>query len=264
VAVVHCVGSLDERHRDYCSGVCCLEAFKLNRVVAHRWPGAAVTHFYRALAVSGKDEAGLFRRAASDPTTRLVPFTSIDEIAVGGKPGGKPTVAFRGSAQEYDLVVLMPAVVPSQTAKDVAGVLGIPLDRRGFFEELHDRVDATATKVRGIHVAGTCQAPGDLGRAMTQGLSAAGSALAALVPGRRLELEPMHAEVDAARCSGCRRCGGVCPYKAIRYLDEGVAEVDPALCAGCGTCAAACPAAAMSGLHFTDRQIYAEIEGVLS
>jgi heterodisulfide reductase subunit A len=35
------------------------------------------------------------------------------------------------------------------------------------------------------------------------------------------------------------------------------------LCKGCGTCAAACPSHAIQARHFTDEQLFSEIEGVL-
>jgi heterodisulfide reductase subunit A len=41
-----------------------------------------------------------------------------------------------------------------------------------------------------------------------------------------------------------------------------VARVNEALCKGCGTCVATCPAGAITGQHFTDEQIYAQIEGL--
>jgi heterodisulfide reductase subunit A2 len=85
------------------------------------------------------------------------------------------------------------------------------------------------------------------------------------VPGRKLLLEAIHAEVDAERCSGCRSCLAVCPYKALSFDDErAVAEVNPVRCVGCGTCVAACPSGVIKGKNFTDAQIFAEIEGLLS
>ena len=35
-------------------------------------------------------------------------------------------------------------------------------------------------------------------------------------------------------------------------------------CKACGTCVAACPSGAIKARHFTDEQIFAQIEGVLA
>jgi heterodisulfide reductase subunit A2 len=99
---------------------------------------------------------------------------------------------------------------------------------------------------------------------MTQGSAAAGHALSDLVVGRKLQVDPATAAVDASRCSGCRTCVPVCPYHAIDFdIQTGLAAVNQVLCTGCGTCVAACPAGAITGNHFTDAAIYAEIEAVL-
>jgi heterodisulfide reductase subunit A len=34
-------------------------------------------------------------------------------------------------------------------------------------------------------------------------------------------------------------------------------------CVSCGTCVAGCPSGAIRALHFSDEQVYAEIEGIL-
>ncbi len=264
VGIVHCVGSLDERHRDYCSGICCMGAFKINQIVAHKLPGARVTHYYKTLAVSGKEEGRLYRKAACAEGTELLRFDDIDDIAVTRGDDGRPVVSLSGAKRAHDLVVLMPAMVPSASVRSLSKVLDVPIDRDGWFEEMHGRVGATASKIRGIYMAGTCHGPMDLGQAMTQGMAAAGAVLAALVPGRQLELEAVHAEVDAETCTACYTCIGVCPYKAITGFAGRKAQVDAALCTGCGTCVATCPTGSMHGRHFNDEQIFAEIEGALS
>lgn len=264
IGIVHCVGSLDERHRDYCSGICCMGAFKLNRLVAHKVEGARVTHYYRTIATAGKHDAKLFVKATRADGTEMVHFAHIDDVTVQADAQGRPTVALGGSRRTHDLVVLMPALVPSAGVRRLSEVLELPLDRDGWPEELHDRADATVSKLRGVYLAGTCHAPMDLAQAMTQGVAAAGAALAALVPGRQLELEPVHASVNEAKCTACYSCIDVCPYNAISGAGGALARVDPALCVGCGTCVATCPTGAMVGRHFNDEQIFAEIEGVLA
>jgi heterodisulfide reductase subunit A len=80
----------------------------------------------------------------------------------------------------------------------------------------------------------------------------------------QVEIEPIRAQIDETRCSGCRICNNLCPYGAIDYLaDLEVSRVNPALCKGCGTCVAACPAQAISGAHYSNEQVMAELEGLL-
>lgn len=264
VGIVHCVGSLDERHRDYCSGICCMVAFKLNRLVAQKLPGVPVTHYYKTLSLAGKEEAALWRTATADPGTRCVLFQDLGDLRVEAAPSGRPAVQHAGVAREHDLLVLMPALVPGHGVAGLARILGLATDRHGYLEELHDKVDVPRSKLRGVYLAGACHAPMDLAQAMTQGMAAAGAALSALVPGRQLELEAVRARVDDQACTACYTCVPVCPYHAIDGAGGARAVVAPALCTGCGTCVAACPSGAMHGLHFEDRQIYAEIEGLLS
>jgi Na+-translocating ferredoxin:NAD+ oxidoreductase RNF subunit RnfB len=55
------------------------------------------------------------------------------------------------------------------------------------------------------------------------------------------------AQVDEARCTGCRACVPACPFGALEVdRPRRLAIVDVARCYGCGTCRTNCPAGAMS------------------
>ncbi|MDP2168712.1 MAG: CoB--CoM heterodisulfide reductase iron-sulfur subunit A family protein [Thermodesulfovibrionales bacterium] len=268
VAIMHCVGSLDKNHIEYCSGICCQYAFKFNHLLGKKLPGVRIFHFYKELAVPGKEEFELYAHAKGDPNTTFIRYADITDLKVGSK-GGKKAILFKKSAKKsdsvsVDMVVLCPAVVPLPDSAKLGGILGSPADRFGFFEELHGRLDASQSKIKGIYLAGACQSPMDIQSAMTQGMAVSGYVLSGLVHGRKLEISPVCAVVDPEKCSGCRVCVSVCPYKAISYDPEKeTAAVNDVLCQGCGTCVAACPSGAIKGNHFTTEEIMAEIEGIL-
>lgn len=265
VAFVHCVGSLDARHCDYCSGVCCRNSFKLGHQVAKKAPGVKLYHVYKQLSVAGKDDARLYAEARKNPATEFLQFENIDELSLATGAHGGPVLMAGERMIALDFAVLATAVVPGPDTARLGAIFELPLDEHGFFRELHGRMDAVRTTNKGIFVAGACQAPTDIQGAVTQGMAAVGNVFAALVPGRRLTLEPMTAFVDTERCSGCRTCISVCPYRAITHdAARKVAQVNNALCMGCGTCAAACPAGAMQARHFSDAAILAEIKGLLA
>ena len=310
VAIVHCVGSLDKSHREYCSGICCQYAFKFNQLLGKKLPGVRRYHFFKEIAAAGKEGFTLARQAQDDPDTTFIRYRESADLDVHSA-GGRTTVRIketvlirepvrrRGGAEgrspsaersehdggpqrqdpaactgtgdllsteiSVDMIVLCPAVIPGDDTASLGAVLDIGRDRFGFFEERHSRTDAVQSTIKGIYLAGACQAPTDIQSAMNAGLAAAGHVLSGLVPGRKLEISPVTAAVDQQRCSGCKVCGGVCPYKAIGFdAQSSTARVNDVLCQGCGTCVAACPAGAIQANHFTSGEIMAEIAGILS
>ena len=264
VVFVHCVGSLEEGHKPYCSGICCQYAFKFNHLLASRLPDAEVHHLYKEIVAPGKEAFHLYRAARDNPGTTFARYDRLSDLAVTGE-SGRPQVRIAGGAAiDADLIVLCPAVVPGADAEGLGAMLDVSLDRFGFFEELHGRMDAARSKVRGVYLAGACQGPADIQRATNQGMAASGCILSELVEGRKLRLDPLFATVDPEKCSGCKVCTKVCPYRAVGFDSaNGVACVNAVLCHGCGTCVAACPAGAVKGNHFTCEMILAEIEGAL-
>ena len=54
IGILHCVGSLDERHQPYCSQVCCEYALKFGLLAREGLPQVRVVNLYREMVWSGK------------------------------------------------------------------------------------------------------------------------------------------------------------------------------------------------------------------
>ncbi len=263
VAIVHCVGSRDPAHRDYCSGVCCAYALKFGHIVASRFPGASMHHVYRELNLPGKGGAALLRRGGEKSFFHR--YRMPDGISLSPGAGGRITVT-SDTGQDgitADIVVLCPAIVPAEGTAGLAKIFDTPLDHLGFFEELHGTTDTARGKVKGIYLAGSCREPGDIRQAMLGGSAAAAAIHADIPEGKELEISPVCAVTDRERCAGCGICVSLCPYRAAALVPDGKAEVNQLLCHGCGSCAAGCPGGAISVGYFTREAILAELEGIL-
>jgi heterodisulfide reductase subunit A len=264
IAFVHCVGSRDSRHKAYCSSTCCANTLKLIHLARKRMEDApaSVYEFYSDWCLSGKGYQE-FHDSVKGEGTKYIRVENPNDIRVRPEDG-RLSVEYDDGCVVVDMVVLAVAMVPAEGSKELAEVLGLSLDRYGFFAPEHDRISPASTRNRGIYVAGCASGPKDIPQSVLQGQAAAGLALSALVPGEKLELESAVSVVNEKLCGACRVCVPLCPYQAIAYDPErDTAFVNNVLCRGCGVCAAACPSGAMSNRHFTDAQIFAEIEGVL-
>jgi heterodisulfide reductase subunit A len=142
----------------------------------------------------------------------------------------------------------------------VGKLFGVSVDKDGFFNEAHPKLKPVDTTTAGVFLAGACQSPKDIPDSVAQASGAAARAMILLSKGE-IDIDPAVAEVDREKCSGCGECILVCPYNAIERV-EGKAQVNIALCKGCGTCVGACLAKAITGHHFTDEELIAQIEGI--
>ncbi|MGD2207673.1 MAG: 4Fe-4S binding protein, partial [Anaerolineae bacterium] len=173
---------------------------------------------------------------------------------------GEDTLLGRYVEIPADLVVLLTAAVPAEGSREVGKLFGVSVDKDGFFSEAHPKLKPVDTTTAGVFLAGCCQSPKDIPDTVAQASAAAAKALVLLSKGE-VDIDPAVAEVDPEKCSGCGECILACPYNAIERV-EGKAQVNVALCKGCGTCVGACLAKAITGHHFTDEELIAQIEGI--
>ena len=268
VAVIHCVGSRDKDYKDYCSGVCCLYALKFAHMIEKSSPEVRVYDIYADWCVPGKDHQAFLDSIKEWKNIRFVHTTLPMNVIVKQK-GDKIDLSCIDVSEgnqniSADMVILCPAMIPSKGTSRLSELFLITQGKDGFFAEGHTKLAPVSTNIEGIFIAGCAQGPKDIQSSVAQAAAAAGQVLSILVPGRRLELDVMTAEIDESACAECKICIALCPYKAI-VLDKekNVAVVNTVLCKGCGTCVAACPSGSVRSRHFTTQQIFAEIEEVL-
>jgi len=271
VSLIHCVGSRSAEFHRYCSRVCCATALKYAHELKSALPNAHVASFYADMQAFGKGCEAFYRKSAEARTMFLM-FDKEDPPEVRlAEPGDDGTLLvtvdeqLSGETVEVatDLVVLLVAMEPRADAERVARLVNISRDREGWFIESHPKLDPVATTTDGIFIVGACQGPKDIPESVAQARAATARILAKIAQGE-ISVDAVYAEVDDKRCSGCRLCNEVCPYGAAGY-DEKTrkSQVVGAVCKACGSCAAACPSGAIKVRHFTDQQVYAQIEGVL-
>lgn len=268
IALIHCVGSRTKKYNEYCSGVCCMYSLKFAHMIKEQLPDILITEFHSDLCLPGRTPQSFFNTLSDKKEVDFVQVKSIDSVDLTQKEN-KILVKYEDSSGRiknftFDLVVLSVALEATRDAQEVAKIFGISQDKDGFFLEEHTSISPVSTSIGGIFIAGCAHGPKDIQSAVAEGQAAAGKILSKLIPGEKFLLEPITVEVDETLCSGCKTCISLCPYKAITYDQEKkVVSVNEILCRGCGICVAVCPSATIKARNFTDKQIVAELIGLL-
>lgn len=181
---------------------------------------------------------------------------------------GKLSVEVKGKTttrHSADMVVIYSRSALARASRNISDILGLRHNENGFMEEGSVKFESSSTVTAGVYVAGTVCGYRNIDSSIKDGASAAARILSRLVPGEKLPIDPYVSGIDEEKCSRCGICLGLCPFNAIEKESEsGIFRVLETFCRGCGTCAAACPSEAIRAAHFTSRQIFAEIEGVLN
>jgi heterodisulfide reductase subunit A len=88
-----------------------------------------------------------------------------------------------------DLVVISPAMIPSEGAREIAEMLGLTVDEFGWWVEHDGNLAPLETTRPGIFLAGAGTGPKDIPEAVSQGSGAAGKVLSLLSRWGRVEEE---------------------------------------------------------------------------
>jgi len=263
-ALIHCVGS---RHipgihepdsngnlNEYCSRVCCNATIQAANEIREKYPETQVFEFYRDIRTYGREHEAYYEQASKNNVLffRFEP----DEPPIVEKIEGsqyplkirvKDTLTFGEELEaEVDLVVLSVGMEPNDVS-ELVDMMKLPIGSDRFLQEVHPKLRPVEVANTGILLAGTCQAPMDIGEVCSA--SQAASAKAAILLSRGyVELDPFVAEVDIEKCNGSGKCTDACLVEgAIQQVETEVnkkmvrrAQINPALCTGCGICVAVC------------------------
>jgi quinone-modifying oxidoreductase subunit QmoA len=165
VAFVQCVGSRDENHLPYCSGVCCMASLKQARYVRGKLPDTEVSIFYIDVRTIGRLEK-YYYDLLSDEKIKFIKG-KVPKITENG--GGQPVLhveemlSQRKMEAAFDLVVLAAGVVPNTADLKLPGA-DLKCDENGFVVD-----DPEA----GILGAGCVKRPLDVSRSAKDATAAA-------------------------------------------------------------------------------------------
>ncbi|MFW6128670.1 MAG: CoB--CoM heterodisulfide reductase iron-sulfur subunit A family protein [Candidatus Aminicenantaceae bacterium] len=257
VAIIHCVG---RKEKGYCSKVCCLYSMKFARHVKEKIKETEVYEFYTDLCLPYKHDQAYYEETKKEG----IHFIREDSVKVSSKNGKiniehQPSDGEKGS-QLVDMVILAPAMIPSEKASKLAEIFNLPLDETGFFKEVHEMLDPVSTPIDGVYITGCALGPKNIPDSIIQSQAVSGKIFSTLIPGKKLEPEVRVSEVRTEFCTGCQTCLSVCFYGAISFDEvEGVSVVNEAICRGCGSCVGSCPSGAIISKHFKYKQLYQEV-----
>jgi heterodisulfide reductase subunit A len=268
MVMIQCVGCRQE-DRNYCSRVCCDQAIKNALKLKERNAEMAIYILFRDMRTYGFKED--YYREAASKAIRFIRYEPDDKPTVEAvEEDGKSILRVTATdpilgqklAIDTDSVVLAAAVIPAATSHEVAKLFKIPLNLDGFFQEAHVKLRPVDSAADGVFLCGTAHYPKHISETISQAYAAAGRA-ATILTKDSVAASGAICEVNEAACVSCGGCISVCTYDAIEFHETPrgkKARVNPILCKGDGLCSSRCPTAAISLKHFTNDEIFAQID----
>ena len=269
VVMIQCVGCRTAE-RNYCSRVCCSQAIKNALKLKELNPLIDITIIFRDMRTYGLKED--YYREASSKDIKFIRYLPTDppvvEAAIleSGQTGLKITVTDlvlgRKLELEAEILALAAAIVPSPSSQEMAKLFKVALNPDGFFQEAHVKLRPVDFAADGIFLCGLAHYPKHLSETISQAYGAAGRAIN-LLTRDTITASGAICDVTEHDCVSCGACITACTYGAIEFHETPKgkkATVNPILCKGDGLCNAKCPTQAIKLKHYTDDEIFAQID----
>ena len=271
LVMIQCVGCRQE-DRNYCSRVCCSHSVKNALKLKEINPKLDIYILFRDMRTYGFSED--YYREAADKDVKFIRYEPEDKPQVEALSEGSKEI-LRVSVQDpilgkrlaidADLIALAAAVIPSAGSKEVARLFKVPMNPDGFFQEAHVKLRPVDFAAEGVFLCGTAHYPKHISETISQAYGAAGRA-ATLLSQDMVTASGSVCEVKENDCISCGACISVCTYGAIEFRDTPKgkkAAVNSVLCKGDGLCNAVCPTSAISLKHYTDEELFCQIDAAI-
>jgi len=272
LVMIQCVGCREE-NTNYCARVCCSQAIKNALKLKDIKPEMEIYILFRDMRTYGFKED--YYLEAADNDVKFIRWETAEKPTVEpaveeGRPVLRVTVPdpILGSrlAVDGDLVVLSAAVIPSAGSVDIARKFKVAMNPDGFFQEAHVKLRPVDFAADGVFMCGTSHYPKHLTETISQAHGAAGRAVT-LLSQETVTASGSVCEVEEVDCVSCGACISACAYGAIEFRETPLgkkAVVNPVLCKGDGLCCAKCPTNAVRLKHFTDEEVFDQIDAALA
>jgi len=269
LVMIQCVGCRNE-DRNYCSRICCGESVKNALKLKEINPKMDIYILFRDMRTYGFSED--YYREAADKEVKFIRYEPQDkpQVEAGESEEGRPVLKVTlpdyilGMKLEIDadIIALAAAIIPSAGSKEVSQLFKVPLGPDGFFQEAHVKLRPVEFAADGVYLCGMSHYPKHIPEAINQAYGAAGRALT-LLSHDIVTVSGSVCEVDESMCMGCGQCISACTYGAIEFRETRQGKkvvVNPVICKGDGLCNAKCPTGAIQLKHFTDDELFAQID----
>ncbi|MFC2155147.1 FAD-dependent oxidoreductase [Acidobacteriota bacterium] len=272
LVMIQCIGCRQE-DRNYCSRICCGEAVKNALKLKEINPKMDIYILFRDMRTYGFRED--FYREAADKDVTFIRWEpdnkpQVEAATAEGQPVLRVTVPDPVLGQKLtldaDFLILSAAMIPSSGSMEVGRLFKVPLNPDGFFQEAHVKLRPVDFAAEGIFLCGTNHYPKHISETISQAYGAAGRAVT-LLSQDTVTASGAVCEVKEDDCVSCGACITACAYGAIEFYDTAKgkkARVNPVLCKGDGLCCAKCPTNAIDLKHFTDEEVFCQIDAALS
>ncbi len=271
VVMIQCVGCRNE-DRNYCSRVCCGHSVKNALKLKEINPDMDITILFRDMRTYGFRED--YYREASEKDVKFIRYVPEETPQVEAlEENGKQVI--RVAVNDYvlgeklaidaDVLVLAAAVIPSPGNAEISRLFKLSLNPDGFFQEAHVKLRPVDFAAEGIFLCGTAHYPKHVDEVISQACGAAGRA-ATILTRDSVAASGAVCDVDENECVSCGACISVCTYGAIEFADTPAgkkAKVNPVLCKGDGLCNSRCPTGAIFLKHYTDDEIFRQIDAAV-